>query len=168
MNWRWSWAQAAALAAAIALAVQLLQGLVEVSCETLTFTPGQGVRFEARRRCRLNQQTRVVPCSRVDCAIIHEVRTLVFLWGYCRHSGLLITAAATDLEAGRRACSRTIMPSTAPQQQQQGCVKAVHPARPLPTAHHPYAQAAALPGPGAEARGRPGARLPRRRGNGAG
>ena len=77
MNWHWSWTQAAALAAAVALAVQLLQGLVEVSCETLTFTPGQGARFEARRRCRLNKEMRVVPRSRVDCAIIHEASRCV-------------------------------------------------------------------------------------------
>jgi len=74
MSWKWHWAQAAALAALVALAVELLQGLVEVSCETLTFTPGQGVRLEARRRSRLNEQARVVPLSRLDCAIIHEVR----------------------------------------------------------------------------------------------
>lgn len=78
MSWGWHWPQALAFAALAALAVELLQGLLEVSCETLTFTPGQGVRFEARRRTRLNEQTRAVPLSRVDCAIIHEVGTA--LW----------------------------------------------------------------------------------------
>jgi hypothetical protein len=75
MNWRWTWPQAVASGALVALLVQLLQGLLEVSCETLTFTPGQGVRFEARRRSRLNEQARMVPLSKVDCAIIHEHTT---------------------------------------------------------------------------------------------
>ena len=90
-HWRLSWAQAAALGAAAALAVELLQGLVEVYCETLAFTPGQGVRFEARRRSGIVEQSRSVPLDRLDCALIHEVCAAaackrLLLFAACLHS----------------------------------------------------------------------------------
>lgn len=73
VSWGCAWGHAAALGALVAVAVLAAQGLVEVSQETLAWLPGQGVRLEARRRCKLAGNSRFVPLGQLDGATIHEV-----------------------------------------------------------------------------------------------
>jgi hypothetical protein len=69
-----SWNVAVPVGLAVALAFWSLQGMLEVSEETLTYTPQQGVLLEGRRRMGPAVPRRVLPMRRLVGLDIHQVR----------------------------------------------------------------------------------------------